>query len=303
VNVVVVTFIRDGQMLARLGVAYGQPVQSEGDCSWIDYTFAPRSARLQRPVSFQEDAEEWARSLPGAYVGSGLVVEAAETVPAAIAALPPPAPSPIQSLGPQRTRKVPALVRAAVTVAALLAVLFVGPKITKDFHASAPAGAAVTPASYLVAVRPAKVSAPAALALAQARTLVSALVNLSQAGRATVTCSSEATSQTPSCLLPDFMAIVTAGTRTEAAFAQSEDDVSNGVCRTALDHWRIFLPTLLAYTQEGVIDAQADNVIAFNDLVGPVQAWDRQEKVLDKHFSLAPCLPADITTPSAEALA
>jgi len=76
--VIVVTFIRDGQTLARLGVAYGQRVLTEGDCSWIDYGFSPVSTRLQRAVSFQEDAEEWARSLPEAYAGTPLQAQVIE---------------------------------------------------------------------------------------------------------------------------------------------------------------------------------------------------------------------------------
>jgi hypothetical protein len=49
----------------------------QGDGSWLDFAFQPHSDRLGRPVSFYDDAEEWARSLPDAYTTSGLTVTAA----------------------------------------------------------------------------------------------------------------------------------------------------------------------------------------------------------------------------------
>ena len=41
-----------------------------GDGSWLDFDFCPYSLTLGGPVSFKEDAEEWARSLPGAYANT-----------------------------------------------------------------------------------------------------------------------------------------------------------------------------------------------------------------------------------------
>ena len=67
---VTVFFTRDGARLLELSVQYGQQVKAVGDASWLDYGFRPYSNHLGRPVSFNEDPEEWARSLPFAYAGA-----------------------------------------------------------------------------------------------------------------------------------------------------------------------------------------------------------------------------------------
>jgi hypothetical protein len=69
-----IVFNHAGRDVLRLTVTYGQPVVILGDASWLDWNYQPNSVRLGRPVSFQEDAEEWARSLPHAYAGSAMTV-------------------------------------------------------------------------------------------------------------------------------------------------------------------------------------------------------------------------------------
>ena len=63
----------------RLIVTYGSPVQIEGDDSWFDFSYRPHSEAYGRPISWEEDAEEWARSLPSAYADSPLRVEIDDT--------------------------------------------------------------------------------------------------------------------------------------------------------------------------------------------------------------------------------
>lgn len=313
---IVVTFIRDGQTLARLGVAYGQRVLTEGDCSWIDYGFSPVSTRLQRAVSFQEDAEEWARSLPNAYTGTGLFVEVREVRSPAPAVVPsPPAvsaaplppvfegmPSPSTPGLARRWRKAPLLVRAAAIVGLVLLALFVGPKIVNAFNnPSSTSGAAVSPSSYVVAATPAKVGGPTALSLSQAQTLVATVVDLGTTDKTTVDCSSKTTLQIgkiPSCLATDYATELSVGKLVEAAFAQSEGDVGQGVCRAHLDKWRTFLPTLLAYLQDSVLDAQNHNLAALLILGLRAQNWAQQGESMEQQTSLLMCMPAGITAPS-----
>jgi len=53
--------------------------KNEGDFSWLDIDhFSPLSSSLGRRVSFHENPEEWARSLPTAYASSPLVVTTSE---------------------------------------------------------------------------------------------------------------------------------------------------------------------------------------------------------------------------------
>jgi uncharacterized RDD family membrane protein YckC len=66
-QMVTVSFARGGQEFARIVLDNGQCVQSFGDVTWLDLSFAPYSERFGRPVRFTDDAEEWARSLPDAY--------------------------------------------------------------------------------------------------------------------------------------------------------------------------------------------------------------------------------------------
>ena len=95
---VVVSFSRpDGSEIAEITVVAGQPVSSTGDISWLDWNFQPRSLALGRPVSFQEDPEEWARSLPSAYARTSIevrVVSDSATAPSAAEPLQPPPPAP-----------------------------------------------------------------------------------------------------------------------------------------------------------------------------------------------------------------
>jgi hypothetical protein len=69
---VIVSFVDNGKELLRISVSYGQPVELMGDHSWLDYDFKVPSQRLGYPVSFHDDPEEWARSLPEAYADTAL---------------------------------------------------------------------------------------------------------------------------------------------------------------------------------------------------------------------------------------
>jgi hypothetical protein len=60
--------------LLVLSVAHGQPVRALGNSAWLDFRFTPFSSELDGPVSFADDCEAWARSLPDAYAGTGLRV-------------------------------------------------------------------------------------------------------------------------------------------------------------------------------------------------------------------------------------
>lgn len=75
---VTVSFVSDGKELLRLSVTYGEPTRLLGDDSWLDYDFSVPSSRLGRPITFFEDAEEWARSLPEAYAGTPLQAQVIE---------------------------------------------------------------------------------------------------------------------------------------------------------------------------------------------------------------------------------
>lgn len=94
---VVVAFARpDGTEIARITVVAGQPVSSTGDVGWLDWNFMPQSVALGRRVSFHEDAEEWARSLPAAYAASSVKVTLVSDSPdVAAAPFGPPPPSQI----------------------------------------------------------------------------------------------------------------------------------------------------------------------------------------------------------------
>lgn len=57
-------------LIGTLSASTGVPPTANGDMNWIDYDFKPVSSRLGRPVSLQEDTEEWLRSLVEAYKDS-----------------------------------------------------------------------------------------------------------------------------------------------------------------------------------------------------------------------------------------
>jgi hypothetical protein len=72
-----VEFAKGRDHLLTLLVDAKGRVRADGDASWLRIeSFQPHSERLGRPVSFHEEPEEWALSLPGAYAGSGLEVTA-----------------------------------------------------------------------------------------------------------------------------------------------------------------------------------------------------------------------------------
>lgn len=50
----------------------GSNVESEGDDSWLDYSYEPYSEALKRAVSFDKEPEVWAQTLPSAYEGSNV---------------------------------------------------------------------------------------------------------------------------------------------------------------------------------------------------------------------------------------
>jgi hypothetical protein len=69
---VIVAFGYRGVEIFRLAVTYGEPVNAAGDGSWLDRNFRPYSDRLNRSISWEEDCEEWTRSLVYAYRRSRL---------------------------------------------------------------------------------------------------------------------------------------------------------------------------------------------------------------------------------------
>ena len=74
-----VTFTHKDYVLLVISVSERGLEENEGDFSWLDIEhFSPLSRRLGRRISFHEDPEEWARSLPTAYASSPLVVTASE---------------------------------------------------------------------------------------------------------------------------------------------------------------------------------------------------------------------------------
>jgi hypothetical protein len=62
-----VEFSSGGEKILTVRASQGHSPQFEGDSSWFDENFTPYSERLACPIHWQEDAEEWARSLPQAY--------------------------------------------------------------------------------------------------------------------------------------------------------------------------------------------------------------------------------------------
>jgi hypothetical protein len=88
--VVTLSFVQrsTSEEILRLVVSdSGEYEEILGNASWIDFAFKPVSANLGRLVSFQDDAEEWARSLPSAYENSPLEVTVLKDTGA-----PPPLP-------------------------------------------------------------------------------------------------------------------------------------------------------------------------------------------------------------------
>lgn len=75
---VIVSFVTEGQEILRLSVAYGERAKLLGDGSWLDFDFSVPSPRLGHPITYSEDAEEWARSLPEAYAGSAMQAQVVE---------------------------------------------------------------------------------------------------------------------------------------------------------------------------------------------------------------------------------
>lgn len=82
--------------LLRLTAKRGLPPLAEGDASWVNLRYRPHSARLGRTVGFNEDPEEWLRSLAESYEGTGLkaiILRGGYRQPAPAAAPPRPAPA------------------------------------------------------------------------------------------------------------------------------------------------------------------------------------------------------------------
>jgi hypothetical protein len=63
------------QPILQLTVAYGQPLRAEGDPAWLDFTFQPISRLYGRPITWEEDCEEWVRALVEAYEHSPMQAE------------------------------------------------------------------------------------------------------------------------------------------------------------------------------------------------------------------------------------
>lgn len=68
-------FRHQGQQILELTLERGSEPQMNGDGSWLDFSFAPHSQTLGRPVTYEEDPEEWGRSLAAAYEGTPTEVE------------------------------------------------------------------------------------------------------------------------------------------------------------------------------------------------------------------------------------
>ena len=108
------------QELLRMDVAYGTAPVMTGDGSWLSASFTPFSERLGRAVSYREDAEEWARSLPAAYAGSGMLCEVTHD-DRAHSRIFAPAADPAPAIAP--TPVTPELIAEAEVIAAASAVV------------------------------------------------------------------------------------------------------------------------------------------------------------------------------------
>jgi len=89
--VVHLIFTTNGQQILEMTLHQGEQAKMDGDASWLDFGYEPYSDRLGRQVSFEEDPEEWGRSLAVAYAGTPTSVEVVKDTGAA-AAVPTPEP-------------------------------------------------------------------------------------------------------------------------------------------------------------------------------------------------------------------
>jgi hypothetical protein len=246
--VVTVSFNYNNQEIARLSVAYGLPVESHGDLSWLDFenfkeTFRPFSPTLGHAISWEEDCEEWTRSLASAYADTSLqarvLTDTARGIPFAVAVS-------TQSQRRQRRKRVRAR-HIFLTLWAVLAVaiivgavaIFTGKIAPAPLHVPAPTPLILAAGPATALILPAK-TAPQLLKSAQVKALITPLNQLVRAYNQWVSSCiplSSGHAITPAlsaCMLPALTQMNTLVNGERVVVRALEGALALGSCRLAL---------------------------------------------------------------------
>jgi len=190
----------------------------KGKRDWLDFSLLPYSPRLKRTVTWEEDCEEWTRSLVSAYkgtvIGASLLHDDAQNLSERISI---------------KRHRWPFIVGFLVIVLALLAVYFIPHHKTPSFTL-----AAGPPPSSPLSSSPQEVH----LTSSQASSLASPINELVLAHNTWVTnCLPLAESKNNACMVPSLQNMNSLTNQARVITRQLESSLQTGACHTALENF------------------------------------------------------------------
>lgn len=182
---------------------------------------------------------------------------------------------------------------AAAIIVGLLPMLGIAIAIASPsfYKQTLPPATPTTISPAVPAAPPVNPADPSRLSKGESNSLIAEAIKVQQAGVTLEECGqvNETSTTVPSCFVPDATATITTENDFEADITRAQGRVSPGVCRQALNQWRLFLPTVSANIQNLLSAAEDSNASAVESSNTQDPEIEQREAMLSKKFPLQPC--------------